>query len=178
MSQSALKLRTSPAFAPTRPPLRVVTGGFAARQAWLAIVAGVTLVAGLIITLMINTALAEGTYQLGALERQSNELADRQEVLTHELDGLRAPAALAIRATKIGMVPASSPAFIRLSDGQVLGVAEAATDKVGFTVITSPTAPSSRATTPAGSAPTKATTMSTTATAKPKAATGTTTKKG
>lgn len=176
MSQHALKLRTTPALAPTRAPLRVVTGGFAARQAWLAILAGVTLVAGLIITLMINTALAEGTYQLGALDRRSNELADRQEVLTHELDGLRAPAALATRATRMGMVPASSPAFIRLSDGRVLGVAEAATDKGGFTVITSPTPPTSRATKTVAPASPKST--ATTATTKPATTTGTTKKKG
>ena len=44
-----------------------------------------------------------------------------------ELDALRDPQRLAARAKKLGMVPPPSPAFVRLSDGKVLGTPGAAT---------------------------------------------------
>ena len=142
MSQGALRRRSIPGPSPLRtqaqPPLRVVAGGSATRRAWLAIGSGLTLIVGLIAALMINTALAEGSYELAALEQRANELAVQQEGLTHDLDGLRAPATLARRAMELGMVPAGSPAFIRLADGKVLGEAKAANRTSGFTVVTSP----------------------------------------
>ena len=146
MSQGALRRRSIPGPSPlrtqARPPLRVVAGGSATRRAWLAIGSGLTLIVGLIAALMINTALAEGSYELAALEQRANELAVQQhaqrEGLTHDLDGLRAPATLARRAMELGMVPAGSPAFIRLADGKVLGEAKAANRTSGFTVVTSP----------------------------------------
>ena len=97
---------------PERRQLRVIEGGTAAGHAWFAT-----------IMLLVN---------------ESSRLTDRQEALTDELDALRAPASLAKQALSLGMVSAASPAFISLSDGRILGVAEAATAEDGFQVITQP----------------------------------------
>ena len=52
-----------------------------------------------------------------------------------------APAPSRERARALGMVPAASPAFLRLSDGKVLGVAKKAKDDSTFSVVTEPKAP-------------------------------------
>lgn len=100
------------------------------------------LVGGLVSLLMLNTAMAEGSFTLDRLQNTSGELADTQDALTQAIDAQRSPGNLASRATKLGMVPADSAAFLRLSDGKVLGVAAAATKDGGFTVVTAPQAPS------------------------------------
>jgi hypothetical protein len=102
------------------------------------------LVAGLFGLLMLNTAMAEGSFTLNNLQKTSGELADTQDALTQAIDAQRSPANLAARAAKLGMVPAGSAAFLRLSDGKVLGVAQPATRRPGFTVVTAAQPPSAR----------------------------------
>jgi hypothetical protein len=84
------------------------------------------LVGGLLSLLLINTALAQGSFTLHDLQAQSDELGDREQALRHDIDVQAAPERLAARATALGMVPSQSPAFLRLSDGRLLGVAAAA----------------------------------------------------
>jgi hypothetical protein len=103
------------------------------------------LCAGLFGLLMLNTAMAEGSFTLHNLQSTSGELADTQDALTQAIDAQRSPANLAARATRLGMVPADSAAFLRLSDGKVLGVAKPAKKESGFTVVTAPQAPSAKA---------------------------------
>ena len=102
------------------------------------------LCSGLFGLLMLNTAMAEGSFTLHNLQSTSGELADTQDALTQAIDAQRSPANLAARATRLGMVPADSAAFLRLSDGKVLGVAKAAKKDGGFTVVTAPQAPSAK----------------------------------
>jgi hypothetical protein len=96
------------------------------------------LVGGLFALLMLNTAMAEGSFTLHRLQSTSGELADTQGALTQAIDAQRSPANLASRATALGMVPSDSAAFLRLSDGKVLGVARAAKKDPRFTVVTAP----------------------------------------
>jgi hypothetical protein len=98
----------------------------------------VLLTAGLVALLMLNTAMAEGSFTLNNLQSTSGELADTQEALSQSIDAQSSPAALAARAARLGMVPADSAAFLRLSDGKVLGVASVAKPDPGFTVVTAP----------------------------------------
>ncbi|GAA2732206.1 hypothetical protein GCM10009867_07610 [Pedococcus aerophilus] len=98
--------------------------------------------AGLVALLMLNTAMAEGSFTLHNLQATSGELTDTQDALTQAIDAQRSPANLAARAAKLGMVPADSAAFLRLSDGKVLGVASPAKKQDGFTVVTAPQATS------------------------------------
>lgn len=99
------------------------------------------LAAGLVGLLMLNTAMAEGSFTLHRLQAASGELADTEDALTQAIDAQRSPANLAARAAKLGMVPADSAAFLRLSDGKVLGVAKPAAKRRGFTVVTAAQAP-------------------------------------
>lgn len=149
MSQQTATARVAsraPARRTTSPqPLRVVpaavgqpgNGVFAALCMTL-------LCAGLFGLLMLNTAMAEGSFTLHDLQATSGELADTQDALTQAIDAQRSPANLASRATRLGMVPADSAAFLRLSDGKVLGVAKPAKKDDGFTVVTAPQGPSAK----------------------------------
>jgi hypothetical protein len=101
------------------------------------------LVGGLVSLLLLNTAMAEGSFTLHRLQQTSGELTDTQEALTQAIDAQRSPANLATRAGRLGMVPSDSAAFLRLSDGKVLGVAKAATKDSRFTVVTAPQASAS-----------------------------------
>jgi hypothetical protein len=96
------------------------------------------LIGGLMALLMLNTSMAEGSFTLHKLQATSGQLTDTEEALTAAIDAQKAPANLASRAAKLGMVPADSAAFLRLSDGAVLGVAKPAKKRPGFTVVTAP----------------------------------------
>ena len=145
MSQaSALRHATSTvARAPGRPNnpaarLRVVpaaieqtgTGKFAA-------ICMMLLTVGLLTLLLLNTQLAQGSFTLHDLQVASGTLSDQEHELTRALDAERNPGALAKRALDMGMVPATSMAFIRLEDGAILGVAEPAAPKT-LAVVSSP----------------------------------------
>ena len=122
---------------PTRPqPLRVVREAPAHGQPGFVALCLALLVAGLIGVLMLNTAMAKGSFVLGDLQDTSNELADAEEALSHAIDAQSAPEVLAQRAIDMGMVPAQTAAFLRLSDGKVLGVAAGAEAQKEFRVAT------------------------------------------
>ena len=82
----------------------------------------VLLVLGLGALLLLNTLLAQGSFALHTLDARVAELADREQALQQKVAGLAAPQRLAHRASAIGMVPSVNPAFLRASDGKVLGV--------------------------------------------------------
>ena len=84
------------------------------------------LVAGLLGLLVLNTVLAQGSFALFGLRTDNRVLADREQSLLREVEALRSPQALAARATEMGMVQGAVPAFLRLSDGVVLGTDVAA----------------------------------------------------
>jgi hypothetical protein len=84
------------------------------------------LAAGLLVLLLLNTALAQGAFTLEQLTVTSGTLADEEHALRQSIDAQSNSAALAQRAAAMGMVPARSMAFLRLSDGAVIGVAEPA----------------------------------------------------
>lgn len=113
---------------PTAPP----SGG--AVMGWCVAL----MVVGLVSLLSLNVFMAQGSYELHELQATSAELADTQDALEQAVTARSSPAALAARAGSMGMVPAESVAFIRLSDGRVLGVAEPATGERAFTVKTAP----------------------------------------
>lgn len=94
------------------------------------------LLGGFVSVLMLNTAMAKGSYTLRDLQHRSDELTDTQDQLRHSLDAVSGPGPLAQRARELGMVKAPTPAFLRLSDGAVLGVAEKAKADTTFSVVT------------------------------------------
>lgn len=167
MSQIAA-VRALPRPSTVRTPhrdLRVVAGAPASRAGLVALCLAL-LTAGLVAVLLLNTSMAQGSYLLGSLQAKSSELADTESALRHAVDAQGAPAELAKRAMQLGMVPASSAAFLRVSDGQVLGVAQPATADRGFTVVAqakpvSPAPAAAASAAPATPAPESGTTVST-----------------
>ena len=79
------------------------------------------LVGGVVGLLLFNTNMQQSSFVASSMEEQAAVLAGKEESLRMQLHRLRDPQHVAARAKKLGMVPASSPAFIRLSDGKVLG---------------------------------------------------------
>ena len=133
------------------------------------------LLGGFVGVLMLNTAMAKGSYTMRDLQRRSDSLTDQQDSLRHTIDSVSGPGPLARRARDLGMVPAETAAFLRLSDGKVLGVATKAKPNDRFSVVTESTATTrstpvrSTPATPAGTPAT--TTKGAAATAKPSTAT-------
>ncbi len=124
---------------PERAPLRVVTGTVERASGGMFVGFCVALMAaGLLAVLVLNTALDQGAFVLAKLEAKSAALTDTADAMEHTIGTQSAPAMLAQRALALGMVPEQAPAFLRLSDGKVLGVAQPATQGQAFTVITSP----------------------------------------
>jgi len=68
--------------------------------------------AGLLCLLLLNTALAQNSFQQHALTRSSNELADTEQALSLRLDQLSDPTQLAQRAAQLGMVPGGLPTVL------------------------------------------------------------------
>jgi hypothetical protein len=79
------------------------------------------LAGGLLGLLVLNTVLAQDAFRLHALGKEQKALVDREQALEREVETLRTPRNLAERARELGMVQGSTPAFLRLSDGAVLG---------------------------------------------------------
>ena len=169
--------RTSPrrAAAPTPRQLRVVSPPELRGNGLFLALCVTLLLGGFVGVLMLNTAMAKGSYTMRDLQQRSDELADTQDALQHTIDGLSGPGPLAQRARALGMVPAATPAFLRLSDGKVLGVARKAKQDSTFSVVTESTPPTRSTPVATVPAPAAGTTAATTPTPKPKASTPSTT---
>ena len=130
-AQPRSRAGSAPARGPARPPrptLRVVAAPVAEHGRTLFVFACLALlVGGLITVLLINTALAQGSFAMHDLTATSRQLSDQSQALREDIAGQAAPGRLSKRAADLGMVPSGSVAFLRLSDGRVLGVATAPT---------------------------------------------------
>ena len=123
----AAPVRTPRASRPPRPRLTVVPPLHArAPRAPFVILVAALLTAGLGGLLFLHTALAEDSFRLHDLKVRSTELSDREQALEQAVAVAASPQRLAARATALGMVRSENPAFIRTSDGRILGVPKAA----------------------------------------------------
>lgn len=132
-------MSAQPAFAPRReinpPPrsdaaarrLRLVRPVRSrARKAPFVVVVMIMLSIGLVGLIIMSTVLQAQSFEAAKLEREANALEVQKQSLAREVDGLLSPASVARRALVFGMVPNTNPAFLRLSDGKVLGKPEPA----------------------------------------------------
>ena len=92
-----------------------------APRAPFVVLLGSLLAAGLGGLLYLHTSLAEDSFRLHDLMTRSAVLADREQALEQEVALEASPTRLAQRAESLGMVRSPNPAFIRLSDGAILG---------------------------------------------------------
>ena len=124
----ALGDRARPSRGSEAPRLRVAPPApvAAPRAPFVTVVLGLV-IAGVLGILVINTRINENAFRLQDLQNQQTALDREEQRLTQDLSQLESPNNLAAAARQRGMVPAGTPAFIRLSDGKVLGVAKPAT---------------------------------------------------
>ena len=96
-------------------------------------VLAVTAVFGLFLAqLMLSIVLSDGAYQISSLQAEQKQLSRTEQDLAEKLDLLASPQSLAQRAESLGMVVGtSSPAFLRLADGALVGTPVAATGTTG-----------------------------------------------
>lgn len=107
------------------PPAR-----FHAARAPFVVVVVAILAAGLVGLLLLNTALAQGSFRMHDLQRNTAALQDREQQLQVAVDASNNPARLAAAAHHLGLVAARDPGFLRLSDGRILGAPHAASAPV------------------------------------------------
>ena len=105
-----------------RSPLRLVPPRrSSAAKTPFAVVLVALLAGGLLGLLLLNTLVAQESFAVHDLNAQGKALQQQEQDLARQVQALQAPASLADRAGKLGMVPGGPPAFLRLSDGRVLG---------------------------------------------------------
>lgn len=142
LATSSLRLpatRTRRREAP-RPVLTVVPAAAPSHGGMLIVCAGL-LLSGLLGLLLLNMSMAEGSFRVHELQRAAGELADAEAALEQNITAVSAPSALADQASRMGMVPAASPAFLDLESGEVLGVAAPAEEATTFSVVVTPPVP-------------------------------------
>lgn len=86
-------------------------------------VAGVALIG--IAQMGLSLASTQDSFVLADLNAQQRALSLEKQAMQDELVGLSSPQSLASKAASLGLVVAGSASYLRLSDGAVLGVADA-----------------------------------------------------
>ncbi len=76
---------------------------------------------GLCGMLLLNTTMAEGAFTLSELRSTQDELSRTEATLIESVAALAAPTVLEEKARNLGMVPSSTPAFIQIPSGKILG---------------------------------------------------------
>lgn len=115
------------------PPLRLAPVAGRRRRPKIAyaavVVVGVfAIVAG---QLLLSIALSDGAYQISSLQSQKKELDRTAQALGEQVATKSSPQSLASSAETLGMVSNTSPVYLRLSDGAVLGDPAPATKDAG-----------------------------------------------
>lgn len=116
-----------------RPMAGVLAVARSPRHRFLLACTGV-LALGFLLVLLLNTVISQGAFRQHALEIALVHASEAEERLSRQAQLAEAPLEVERRARALGMVPAGSPVFLRLSDGKVLGVPVPAPDqgKVSF----------------------------------------------
>ena len=111
-------------------PLRAVPAS-AARRARPKIAYAVGAVAGvlaIVVTqLLLSVGLSQGAYEISALSKQQTQLTWEKQAVTDDLLEVSSPQFIAANAQALGMVISGTPAYLRLSDGGIVGVPAAGT---------------------------------------------------
>lgn len=104
------------------------------------ILVSMVLLGGVVGLLLFNTHMQQVSFRATALEAKADALHAEQQSLRMDLDRLRDPQRVGRRAQRLGMVSMANPAFLRLSDGAVLGdpAPSAATDAQRLTALPPP----------------------------------------
>jgi len=106
----------------TAPRLRIVRAPQSSRARVPFVLLNIAILVGSLLgALVLNTAMAGRSYEAHDLQSELAGLARTEQDLSSQLLAHKAPGALATSARALGMVPAPELAFLRLSDGAILG---------------------------------------------------------
>jgi hypothetical protein len=114
----------APAEEPARTHLEVVPSRSQRRarpRALYAAIAVGSLLTIVVGQLLLSIAISQGAYQLNSLQDQQTQLQRSYQAVSEDLNRVSSPQNLAANANALGMVSNSNPAYLRLSDGAVLG---------------------------------------------------------
>lgn len=130
--------RTAPVPGRSAPrPVRAVPAA-AARRARPKLAYAVTAVGGVltmvVVQLLLSVGLSQGAYEISALERAQTTLGWQKASVSENLLEVSSPQFIAANAQALGMVINGTPAYLRLSDGAVIGVPAAATAQTDIPV--------------------------------------------
>jgi hypothetical protein len=104
-------------------------------RTFFAIVTASVLFGVMIAQMLLSVALESGAYEIAHLQSANKEASRSYSQMSQELDRLSSPQHLALNAEALGMLSNNTPAYLRLSDGAVLG---APTSGDGFTNLVAP----------------------------------------
>jgi hypothetical protein len=85
------------------------------------LVVSMVAVGGIVGLLLFNTSMQQASFAATSLQHQSDTLLARQQSLQTQLDRLRDPQVIALKAQRMGMVLPGSPAVLDLKTGRILG---------------------------------------------------------
>ncbi|AYF99211.1 hypothetical protein [Protaetiibacter intestinalis] len=120
-----------PASAPREAPRRHldIAPTRAQRRARPRIYAALVAVGGigaiLLAQLLMSIVLADGAYQISALQTEKRNLLREQHAAQEDLEQLSSTQSLIQNATALGMVTSGNPVFLDVATGQALGVSAA-----------------------------------------------------
>lgn len=85
------------------------------------VVVSMLAVGGIVGLLLFNTSMQQASFAATDLQRQADALQAQEQTLQMQLDQLRDPQAIALKAQRMGMVLPTSPAVLDLRTGKILG---------------------------------------------------------
>jgi hypothetical protein len=74
---------------------------------------------GLVCLLLINTTLAQGAFQIQAMQQKNAALLQQEQALQQQTTQQESPASIAARARELGMQPVGRLRFIDLKKGRI-----------------------------------------------------------
>ncbi len=114
--------RLGAAASQARPPLRgIMSPPRRLSPITFAVLVVGILVAGMVGMLALTTALQNQAFEVRAAQRTASELGFRASDLEAQANRVKAPEALGLRATELGLVPNPHAVFIDVESGEVLG---------------------------------------------------------
>ncbi len=111
-----------PVQAPSRPRLSVINAPQRSASVFVYFaLCGIVLLAALVGSLLLNTAMAVASHRIHEQEAQLTLLTETNADLTAQLESLGSPSVLRDQAAALGMVPAGTTVFLSLESGTVVG---------------------------------------------------------
>ncbi|MFM1778200.1 MAG: hypothetical protein RL741_818 [Actinomycetota bacterium] len=127
---SLVKPMLKPIVSPIAQAIPVgVPQGRASKRTFIFIILGM-IISGMMMLLYINTVAAQASFQKYELQIQLSQMTALEQSISSTVSLSESPGMLLESATAMGMVPAQTPVFLRLSDREILGTPVVAAPQV------------------------------------------------